>query len=342
MTFTVVIQGHDQPVTVEMGQTILEAAVAQGVPYPHGCRSGNCGACKSDLISGDVELAPYSEYALQDDEKAAGQILACRAVPWSDCEVAWIEENERKVHASRVLACTVAEVEQATHDIRVVRLRIDSGGPFDYSAGQFAQVTFPGLPPRDYSMAAGSDGDLLEFHIRLVPGGAVTPYVQNQLKLGDPVRVEGPLGAAHLRDTHRGPILAVAGGSGLAPIKAIVEAALSGGAQQPIHLYFGVRAERDLYLESHFRALGEKHANLTFTPVLSEPDGPTDRRTGYLADAVAADFADFDGYKAYLAGPPIAVETTVDKLRAAGMRPRDIHADAFYTEADKQKLEGAA
>ena len=156
------------------------------------------------------------------------------------------------------------------------------------------------------------------------------------------MRVEGPLGTAHLRDNHRGPILAVAGGSGLAPIKAIVESALAGGAQQPIHLYFGVRAERDLYLEGHFRALTEQHPNLTFTPVLSEPDGPTGRRTGYLADAVAADFADLDGFKAYLAGPPIAVETTVGKLRAAGMRRRDIHADAFYTEADKAKLEGTA
>ena len=184
MTFTVAIQGHDQPVTVEMGQTILEAAIAQGVPYPHGCRSGNCGACKSDLISGEVELSPYSEYALQDEEKAAGQILACRAVPWSDCEVAWIEENERKVHASRVLACTVADFEQATHDIRIIRLKIESGGPFDYSPGQYAQVTFPGLPQRDYSMAAAPRGDVLEFHIRLVPGGAVTPYVQDELRGG--------------------------------------------------------------------------------------------------------------------------------------------------------------
>ena len=340
MTFSVAIQGQPQPVTVEMGQTILEAAIAQGVPYPHGCRSGNCGACKSDLVSGDVELSPYSEFALQEEEKAAGQILACRAVPWSDCEVAWIEENERKVHASRVLACTVAGAEQATHDIRIVRLKIESGGPFDYSPGQYAQVTFPGLPPRDYSMATMPQGDMLEFHIRLVPGGAVTPYVQNDLKVGDPVRVEGPLGTAHLRDSHRGPILAVAGGSGLAPIKAIVEAALAGGAQQPIHLYFGVRAERDLYLEDHFGALAGKHPNLSFIPVLSEPDGPTDRRTGYLADAVAADFGDLDGFKAYLAGPPIAVETTVERLRAADMRRRDIHADAFYTEADKAKLEG--
>ncbi len=342
MSYSVTIQGWDQAVTVEMGQTILEAAIAQGVPYPHGCRSGNCGACKSDLIAGEVELAAYSEFALLAEEKSAGQILACRAVPWSDCEVALIQEVDRKVFASRVLDCAVTGIEQATHDIRIVRMAVETGGPFDYAPGQYAQVTFPGLPTRDYSMATPATGDTLEFHIRLVPGGAVTPYVQNELAVGSKVRVEGPLGTAHLREAHRGPVLAVAGGSGLAPVKAIVEAALAGGATQPIHLYFGVRGERDLYMEAHFAALSAQHPNLTFTPVLSEPDGATGRRTGYLADAVAADFSDMDGFKAYLAGPPIAVETTVEQLRAGGMRRRDIHADAFYTEADKAKLEGVA
>ncbi len=342
MSFSISIQGQAEPVTVEMGQTILEAAIAQGVPYPHGCRSGNCGACKSDLISGEVEMSPYSDFALLPEEKSAGQVLACRAVPWSDCEVAWIEQDDRKVFASRVLECSVTAVEQATHDIRIIRLAIVSGGPFDYAPGQYAQVIFPGLPPRDYSMATPATGDTLEFHIRLMPGGAVTPYVQNELAVGSEVRVEGPLGTAHLREAHRGPILAVAGGSGLAPVKAIVEAALAAGAKQPIHLYFGVRAERDLYMEAHFRRMTEAHPNLSLIPVLSEPEGETSRRTGYLADAVAADFADLDGFKAYLAGPPIAVETTVEKLLAAGGRRRDIHADAFYTEADKAKLEGTA
>lgn len=341
MSFTITIDAYDPPVTVEMGQTILEAAVAQGVPYPHGCRSGNCGACKSELVTGEVEMSPYSEYALTAAEKDAGQILACRAVPWSDCTVKWIEENERKVFASRVLDCRVAEIAEATHDIRIIRLAIEAGGPFDYAPGQYAEVTFPGLPARDYSMATPPNGDVLEFHIRLVGGGAVTPFVQNELKAGDRVGVSGPLGTAHLREQHRGPILAVAGGSGLAPVNAIVEAALAEASDRPIHLYFGVRAERDLYFEDRFLALAGRHPNLNFTPVLSEPDAPTDRRTGYLADAIAEDFggADaLDGFKAYLAGPPIAVETTVEKLRAAGMRRRDIHADAFYTEAEKAKL----
>ncbi|MDH3232247.1 MAG: 2Fe-2S iron-sulfur cluster-binding protein [Alphaproteobacteria bacterium] len=342
MSYTVQFADRPERVAVEIGQTILEAALAAGIPYPHGCRSGNCGACKSELIDGDVELSPCSDYALSAAEREQGLILACRAVPWSDAAVRWLDPNETAAHPIRHMSCTVAGLGQATHDIRVVRLAIESGGPFDFSAGQYAQVTFADLPPRDFSMASQPDEAEIEFHIRTTPGGAVSPYVAGQLSLGETVRVEGPYGAAHLREGHRGPIVALAGGSGLAPIKAIVEAALGRGMSQPITLYFGARAERDLYLEDHFAALTEKHPNLRFVPVLSEPDGETERRTGFLADALAADFIDLDGAKAYLAGPPIMVETCTDALRKLGVRRQDVHADAFYTEAEKAKLEAGA
>jgi CDP-4-dehydro-6-deoxyglucose reductase/ferredoxin-NAD(P)+ reductase (naphthalene dioxygenase ferredoxin-specific) len=347
MSYTVQFADRTDRVATEIGQTILEAALAAGLPYPHGCRSGNCGACKSELIAGDVELAPYSEYALSEAERGQGLILACRAVPWSDATVRWLDPNETVAHPIRHMTCAVVGLDQATHDIRVVRLEIEAGGPFDFSAGQYAQVTFADLPPRDFSMAnrpqAAPDKAIVEFHIRTTPGGAVSPYVAERLALGETVKVEGPYGAAHLRETHRGPIVALAGGSGLAPIKAIVEEALGRGMCQAITLYFGTRAERDLYLEDHFTALAEAHPNFSFVPVLSEPDGvPTGdrvRRTGFLAEALAADFTDLDGAKAYLAGPPIMVETCTQALRALGVRRQDVHADAFYTEAEKAKLE---
>ncbi|MCW5773845.1 MAG: oxidoreductase, partial [Rhodospirillaceae bacterium] len=225
-------------------------------------------------------------------------------------------------------------------------------GPFDFSAGQYAQVIFgPAagegrLPPRDFSMASRPGDDVLEFHIRLVPGGAVTPYVAEKLRPGETVRVVGPYGNAFYRSRHTGPILALAGGSGLAPIKSTVEEALATGARQPIHLYFGVRAERDLYLLDHFAALAARHPNLKFVPVLSEPDGPTTRRTGYLSEAVGKDFAaaegGLDGFKAYLAGPPIMVETSTLVLKHLGLARQNCHADAFYSEADKAKLESEA
>ena len=338
MTFAVTIREHSGPIRIEPGATILEAALAAGVPYPHGCRSGNCGACKSVLESGDVELAPYSDYALTEEERAQGLILACRAVPWSDAAVSWLDTDQLAAHPIRHFTCRTIGLEDLTHDIKRVRLELPSGGPFDFSAGQYAALRVSNLPPRDFSMANRPDEPVLEFHVRHMAGGAASRYIVHSLKLGETVRLEGPFGSAHLRERHRGPIVAIAGGSGIAPIKSIVETALQRGARQPIHLYAAVRDERDVYLEAHFNALAAAHPNLRFTTVLSEPRQPTARRTGLVHEAVAADISDLDGAKAYLAGPPVMVEAATTMLLDRGMPRGDIHADAFYTEAEKLKL----
>lgn len=339
MSFSVKIAQWDTPITVEMGQTILEAAIAAGVPYPHGCRSGNCGACKSRLVSGDVEMSPFSEFALTEEEKASGLVLACRSVPWEDAEVAWLDADETVAHPLRKLTCRVTAIDRLTHDINGVWLEVLSGGPFVFSAGQYASLSFDGLPARDYSMANTPDETSLYFHIRHVPDGQVSGYVADQLSVGDEISVEGPFGASWLRETHSGPILAMAGGSGLAPILSIVERALKSGMVQPVHLYLGVRDERDVYLEDHLKDLAGRYENLSVTVVLSEPTVETGRMTGFLHDAVSTAFDDFDGFKAYLAGPPPMVEAATKLLTDRGIRREDIHADAFYTEAEKAALE---
>jgi naphthalene 1,2-dioxygenase ferredoxin reductase component len=342
MSFTVTIRRQDRPIEVEAGETILQAALAAGIAYPHGCQSGNCGACKSRLYQGEIELAAYSDYALTEEERGRGLILACRAMPFSDAEVAWLEPDEVVAHPLRRMTCRVERLEDATHDIKRLGLRIETGGPFTFSAGQYAKLSFAGRPARDFSMANPPHEELLEFHIRRVAGGGASNYAAERLASGETLLVEGPCGSACLRELHTGPILAMAGGSGLAPIKSIIETALRRGAVQPIHLYFGARAERDLYLEDHFRALAARHPNLRFVTVLSEPQGPTRRRTGYLHDAVKADLAELDGFKSYIAGPPVMVEAATAWLRQRGMPPEDIHADAFYTEAEKLALTAPA
>jgi len=340
--FTVEIEQADRPIRVAMGQTILEAALAQGVAYPHGCRSGNCGACKSRLIAGEVDLAPYSDFALGAAERADGLILACRAVPWSDSRIAWLGEDDLIVHPRRHLDCRVVRLDDLTHDIKGVTLEVRAGGPFVFSAGQYAAVRFGDLPARDYSMASTPDEDVLVFHIRHVAGGGASAHVANALRVGDPVSLEGPYGTAYLREGHRGPILAVAGGSGLAPIQSIVETALARGMTQPIAVYLGVRDERDLYHEARFAALAARHGTVRFTPVLSDAAMPTARRMGYVPDAVAADLANLDGFKVYTAGPPVMVDAVRRMVLARGVREADIHADSFFTEAEKAKLGDAA
>jgi CDP-4-dehydro-6-deoxyglucose reductase/ferredoxin-NAD(P)+ reductase (naphthalene dioxygenase ferredoxin-specific) len=341
MTAIVIRQWHE-PIAIEPGATVLEAALAAGIAFPHGCKSGNCGACKSRLFRGEIEMTPYSEYALTAQERAEGLILACRATAWEDCEIGWLDTDELVVHPRRRLTCRVSARDDVTHDIVRVRLEILSGGPFTFSAGQYAALTFDGLAPRDYSMANRPDRPELEFHIRRMagtnPGLNASAYAFDRLAPGERVAAEGPFGTAYLRELHTGPILAVAGGSGLAPIAAIVETALARGMAQPIHLYFGVRAERDLYMHDHFQDLAMRHANFHFVPVLSEPPGSTSYRTGLVGDAVAADFPDLDGCKVYAAGPPAMVEAVTATVIQAGARREDVRADAFYTEADKARL----
>jgi CDP-4-dehydro-6-deoxyglucose reductase/ferredoxin-NAD(P)+ reductase (naphthalene dioxygenase ferredoxin-specific) len=317
-------------IEVEDGQTVLAAALGAGISYPHGCRSGRCGACKSRLVAGKVDLLPHTPFALSPQEKEAGLILACRAQPRSDSTVTWLDgSDEVSDLPAGCFAGEIVSVEDATHDIKRILVRLERREGFTFRAGQYARLTIPGAPSRDYSMASRPDQPLLEFHIRRVPGGAASERIATMANPGLGLDLEGPFGAAFLREKHSGPILGIAGGSGLAPVKAIVETALASGFGQPIHVYFGVRAERDLYMTGRFAELAATHANLRFLPVLSEAGG--DRRGGFVTDAVASDLDDLDGWKIYVAGPPAMIDAAAPILAARGARTTDIHADVFFT-----------
>jgi ferredoxin-NAD(P)+ reductase (naphthalene dioxygenase ferredoxin-specific) len=317
------------------GETILASLLEAGVPFPHNCQSGNCGACKCELLEGDILELPYSEYALSPEERAQNLILACRTQVWGDCTVRMLEAEETILHPSRVMRCRLVGLNDLTHDIKELRLAIEAGGPYSFSAGQHARLKFgPGIVERNYSMANRPDEDVLEFHVRQVPRGQASGYVFTSLHLGAEVMVTGPLGNAYLRENHRGPILAVAGGSGMAPIKSIVETALRSDPARQILVYFGVRDERDVYLESHLRELAQRHPGLSVNIVLSQAGRDSARRAGLVSDAVLADMVSFDEFKAYVAGPPPMVEALKEQLEARGMARRDIHADAFYGQGD--------
>lgn len=323
-------------VEAQVGQTILDAALAAAIPYPHGCRSGRCGACKSRLIEGEVELLQHSRFALTDDEKADGLILACRALPVTHTAIAWLGSEDDKAQPPRRLTGIVTGLDDLTHDIKLVRVATQDGSPLPFAAGQYAHVYFQGVPGRSYSMANAHGNDGLEFHIRRVPGGITSQHVHGVLKAGDKVTFDFPLGSSYLRQHHSGPILCIAGGSGLAPIKAIVEAALALGLKQQIHVYFGARAERDLYLVEHFQTLARRYPNIGFTPVLSEGRS-IQYRTGFVTQVVATDFPDLDGWKVYVAGPPLMVDAAMAVAFGRGLRTKDMHADVFFT-ADEQPL----
>ncbi len=314
----VTVAGWPTPIAVDPGDTVLAAALAAGVPYPHGCQSGNCGACKSRVLLGEVDLGPVSEYALSEAERAAGMVLACRAVAWEDCTLQWLEGDEVEVHRACRLTTRLVARDAATHDITRLVLAVEAGGPFTFSAGQYAMLSFAGLPARAYSMANTPDQDQLEFHIRHVAGGLVSRYVADQLTVGDLVQVDGPHGTAHLRRDHAGPILAIAGGSGLAPIRSIVNMARALEPARVVRLWHGVRSAADAYDQAWIAGLGGQIVT----------DRPIDH---------ALDLSALQGAKAYVAGPPGMVDAVTQRLVDAGLALTDIHADAFFTAADTQQ-----
>lgn len=315
------------PTPVPAGKgTVLDAALAAGVPLPHACRAGECGQCKCRLAQGEVDHAPHAPEALSAAERADGLILACRARPRGDVEIAW-----RAANPVRRVDARVVGLDWLNHDIRRLRVAID-GAPLVYSAGQFARLSFAGQPPRAYSMAtAGTDG-ILEFHIRRVPGGRVSGFVAEELTVGARVALEGPHGSACLAEDSARPLILVGGGSGLAPLLAIIEARLARKPATDIHLYHGVRAECDLYAVDRLGALAADGA-LIYRPVLANPGQTTALRTGPVHQAVGHDFASLAGYDLYFCGPPPMIEALHQLALERGASAEHIFADPFTAAA---------
>jgi ferredoxin-NAD(P)+ reductase (naphthalene dioxygenase ferredoxin-specific) len=324
----------NKEVTFDVAQdgTILEAALNSGVNYPFGCSAGSCGACKSRLIDGAVDMMDYSPLALTESERSAGLILACRAKPRGDCLIVYDDDPEAPNHAIRRVDSRVIAHDRATHDVVILRVAVESG--FVFSPGQFATLAPDGVPARDYSMANATNDGTYEFHIRRMPGGRTSSFIHDCVRIGDRLSIRGPFGTAYLRAKHNGPTLLVAGGTGLAPIISIAQAALAGLGQAPIHLYFGVRAERDLYMTEFLDELARKNARFRWNAVLSDPEGASARKLGYVGSVAARELADLTGYKVYAAGPPVMVDATRAEVLARGALDGDFHADPFHTAAD--------
>jgi naphthalene 1,2-dioxygenase ferredoxin reductase component len=321
----------NQPaVVLTRRETILSAALDAGIPYPHDCRTGTCGTCKSRLLQGRVDMLPHAPEALDEGEAAAGLILACRALASTDAAVEWLGEAPAALPPVRQIKARVSQIDRVAPEVTRLRLQVVDQ-PLFFAAGQYADLSFARHPPRAFSMANPPNNPVLEFHIRHLDGVA-SGYVARKLKIGERVRLKGPYGNAYLRPQRR-PLLAIAGGVGLAPIRAIVLTALAHDPRRPIHLYLGARDEADLYGHEEFSALAARHPHFRFVPVLSAPNAPTRRRTGLVHEAVAADFASLEEHTVHVAGPPPMVEAAKRLALQRGAAPGAIHADAFLPRA---------
>ncbi|MCD9119515.1 2Fe-2S iron-sulfur cluster-binding protein [Cupriavidus sp. UGS-1] len=320
---------HGQRLDVPQGENLLTALQQHGVPISYSCMAGRCGTCRCRLVEGDVRHAVDGNTSNGGIGKQDPRpLLACQSVVMGPCTIEIPEPDEIVVHPARIVRSTVTALADLTHDIKLIRLA--PAKPLSFSPGQYAMLQFTPHHIRPYSMARLPGEGELEFHVRMVPDGRVTRYICDRLKVGDTVRVSGPLGTSYLRTRNDDPILCIAGGTGLAPVLAIVRGAIAAGLTNPIHLYFGIRSPRDAYGFDWLNELAQRHPRLRIDVVSTLPGSDRDLRTGLVTEAVEQDYGDLTGWRAYLCGAPPMVEAATVLLRDRGVRTEHIYADAFY------------
>ncbi len=326
------VHPDERIVTARAGETLLEAGLREGLPMPFDCRSGGCGECKGDLLGGEVRMRPWQDKVLTPAEIAAGKTLFCCAEPVGDVEVAYVPVAGAPPAPLRQYGARVSAMERLAPDVMKVLLRVEDGGALRWHAGQYVDVLLENRQKRSFSFAtAPGGGDTIELHVRLIPGGLFTPRVFTSMKAGDFLRFEGPLGSFHLREEGARPILFVAGSTGFAPVKSMLEHAFATGLARPMVLYWGVRHREDLYAAQLCERWAREHAGFTFVPVLSQPR-PEDRwtgRTGLVHEAILADYPDLSSHQVYACGSVQMVEAVAPALAAHGLSPDDCFSDAF-------------
>jgi len=340
MVSQIKVQPSGHAFSVNEHETILEAALRQGIALPYGCRNGACGACRGKVLSGEVSLEGQTEQALSVQDQAQGYTLFCCAHPQGDVT---IEANELTSFGDmpiKTLPCRVESIEKV-HDVAILRLKLPVSERLQFRAGQYIDILLKDGKARSFSIAnAPHDDAFLELHIRHQAGGSFSEYVFNQMKPREIMRFKGPLGSFYLREDSEAPIILVATGTGFAPIKGLVEHALHLGLSRPMTLYWGARSPADLYLSSLAEEWQSKYPELfRYVPVLSgaQPEDHWTGRHGYVHQAVMDDYDDLSAYQVYACGLPAMVEAAHRGFIAErGLPEHEFFSDAFFLAKDMQ------
>ena len=333
---TMTVHPGRQSAPVRPGETLLDAGLRAGISLPYECRSGGCGLCKASLIGGGVEMSGYQPSALSEDERRAGRVLLCCASATSDVELEYEENAAARGAPARGGGGPPARPAPLAHAVMRVGLRLADGETIAFEAGQYVNVILEDGARRAYSFTTPSaTTGLIELHIRKVPGGRFSTRVFETLRAGDALRIEGPLGAFTLHEPSDKPLIFVAGATGFAPVKSLLEQSFLLGIERPLYLYWGVRQRRDLYLDELPRRWAREHRNFRYVPVLSEP-APEDAwtgRTGLVHEAILADFPDLSGFAVYACGSVQMVHAARPAMLAQGLAGDACYSDAFVPAA---------
>ena len=329
MAHQVTLQPSGHRFTVADGATVLEAALDAGLHLPYGCKNGACGACKGRIAAGSVDYGAAQDSALPAAERAAGMALFCCAKPLSDLVLEVREVSAAKDIPVKILPCRVQQLERVADDVMVVRLKLPTNERLQFLAGQYVEFLLPDGKRRAFSLASAPHADdLLEIHVRRISGGSFTEHVFTGMREKDILRIEGPLGSFFLREESDKPIILVAGGTGFAPIKGLVEHALHIGLKRPMQLYWGAKNRAGLYLNALAERWAAEHG-ISYVPVLSEPDADWTGRTGLVHEAVLADHPDLSAHQAYVCGAPAMCEAALKDFTAHGLPKDEFFADVF-------------
>ena len=338
MGFQVSIQPSQHSFQAQPDETILEAALRQGLCLPYGCRNGVCGSCRGKVLSGQIEHGKAQLDVLAESERNAGYALFCCAMARSDLRIESREVRSLADIPVRTLPARVHRMTRATPDVMIVELKLPANERLQFLAGQYVDILLKDGKRRAFSIANAPHEDaLLELHVRHMPGGQFTGHVFDTMKERDILRLRGPQGSFFLRTDSSKPILLVAGSTGFAPIKAMVQQAIAERNERPMYLYWGGRKRRDLYRLQLAEQWPAEHSQLSFIPVLSDPsaDDSWDGRNGLVHRVAMADHPDLSGFQAYVCGSPAMVAAAkVDFLTHCHLPVDEFFADSFDFAAD--------
>ena len=330
MTFTVSVQGKDIKFPCEPNETVLDAAQRAGYEVPYSCRKGVCGSCKGQIVSGEVRA--YAGDALSGAERADRQFLYCQTRPRSDLEIAPKSIAKADPFAVKTLTARVFRLVRMADDVMLVHLRYPAGQRVRFKAGQYVTVLLDNGETRDFSMAnPPRESDGVQLHVRHVSGGAFTSHVFETLRCGDQLRIQSPHGGFVLRESDK-PILFVAGSTGFAPIKSIIEDTFAKGIQRDMTLYWGARQRSGLYSDLPEKWAAQ-HPRFRYIPVISDAVEPGFRH-GFVHQAVLEDHPSLADFQAYVCGVPALCRAARKDFRAAGLPVREFFIDTFTTQAD--------
>lgn len=331
MVFKVTNYASGHQFKVNPGETVLDAALRQGINLEYGCRGGRCGDCQGRLLEGQFGYA-QQPLLLQRKSLDEDAILLCQAVPNSDLIIEAREFTTSLDLTPMRMPCKVLTKDPLCHDVMRLHLKLPETVRVPFLAGQYLDFIQDDGERRSFSIAnAPHDDNTIELHIRNVVGGEFTQYIFDELKEKDILRIEIPLGNFFLREHSERPIILMGGGTGFAPLKAIVEHTRYIGSHRPIHLFWGVRAKRDLYLDSLPKTWADTLDHFAYTPVLSNPqdDDHWKGETGYVHESVLRHYPELQGFDIYMSGPPIMIDAAREAFLQHGLPPAHLYSDAF-------------